>query len=151
MKIFVALAIVLCGTGLAELGTGLALGNTVLIVLGAASLLVAPLLLRQLHTTVRSAEIPKLGPNALPGTAVIRSVSDTNLTIHDDPMAELCLLVTIDGHPTYEATVRSVVPRLAVARLVPGSRVAVRADMDARTTVHVDWDRAVPDPADDTP
>jgi hypothetical protein len=75
------------------------------------------------------------------GTATILSVSDSNVTINQNPMVNMRLRVNIANHPTYEVTKRQVISRLAVGQFVPGATLPVLVDPANPTDVVID-DRA---------
>ncbi len=83
-----------------------------------------------------------------PGRAVLLSVKDTGMTLGgtavaaalENPVADLELEVTFDDAEPYQLTVRQMVPRLAVARLVPGTELPVLVDPADPRQVLVDWD-----------
>jgi hypothetical protein len=64
------------------------------------------------------------------GQATIDSVTDTGVTINENPQIALGLTVTIPGKDPYQATLTQVVSRLAIAGFQPGSTVPVRVSPD---------------------
>lgn len=95
------------------------------------------------------AEGDRLRAQGLPGRARLLAVHDTGMTLggsalgaagQENPVAQLHLEVSVGGRPPYQATVTQMVPRLAVARLVPGSELPVKVDPLDPTNVLVDWD-----------
>ncbi len=69
----------------------------------------------------------RLRVTGMPGTAVVTGISDTGLTINNDPQVRLELSVTPQGGSPYPAHVRMVVSRLAPGGLV-GQTLNVRID-----------------------
>jgi len=66
-------------------------------------------------------------PNARDGTAEIKAIRDTGLTVNENPSIEMDLAVTAAGF-TYETTHTQVVSRLQVPQLQPGAVVNVKID-----------------------
>ncbi len=64
------------------------------------------------------------------GQATIDTVTDTGVTINENPQIELALTVTVPGREPYAATLTQVVSRLAIAGFQPGSTVPVRVSPD---------------------
>ena len=96
------------------------------------------------------AESQRLKTEGVPATAKLLAVRDAGVTLGgaavgglDNPVADLDLEVTVEGREPYRVTVRQMVPRLAVARLLPGSELPVRVDAADPSAVLVDWDAPV--------
>ena len=66
-------------------------------------------------------------PSARSGTAVIKSIRDTGMTVNENPSVEFELAVTTSG-VTYDATHTQIVSRLQVGQLQPGASVNVKID-----------------------
>jgi hypothetical protein len=66
-------------------------------------------------------------PNARQGTAEIKGIRDTGMTVNNDPSVEFDLTVTADGF-SYEITHTQIVSRLQVGQLQSGATVNVRID-----------------------
>jgi len=64
------------------------------------------------------------------GQATIDSVTDTGVTINENPEIELALTVTVPGRDAYKASLKQVVSRLAIAGFQPGATVPVRVSPD---------------------
>lgn len=96
------------------------------------------------------AESQRLKAEGVPATAKLLAVRDAGITLGggavgglDNPVADLDLEVTLEGREPYRTTVRQMVPRLAVARLIPGSELPVRVDAADPSAVLVDWDAPI--------
>ena len=77
--------------------------------------------------------------SGLPGTATVVGVSDTGVTVNNDPVAALTLDVAVgDGIP-YRVETRQLVSRMAVGSLQPGTRLPVLVDPDDKNQVFVDF------------
>lgn len=72
------------------------------------------------------------------GTATILGVTDSNVTVNQNPMINMRLRVTIANHPPYEVTKRQVISRLAVGQFVPGATLPVLVDPANPTDVMID-------------
>lgn len=64
------------------------------------------------------------------GQATIDSVTDTGVTINENPEIEIALTVTVPGGAPYKASVKQVISRLAIAGYQPGATVPVRVSPD---------------------
>ncbi len=62
--------------------------------------------------------------HGIQGNARIQDVSGTGTTINNVPMLQFTLLVTIPGHPPYQATAK----QLGMGGLSPGGNIAVRVN-----------------------
>jgi hypothetical protein len=68
--------------------------------------------------------------SGLVGQATITGITDTGVTINENPQVELSLAVTLPDREPYEVTVTQVISRLAIAGFQPGSVVPVRVSPD---------------------
>ena len=68
-------------------------------------------------------------PNARDGTAEIKAIRDTGMTVNENPSVEFDLAVTSGGF-TYEVTHSQVVSRLQVSQMQPGASVNVKIDAE---------------------
>ena len=66
----------------------------------------------------------------LVGQATIDSITDTGVTINENPEVEFALTVTVPGGEPYKAALKQVVSRLAIAGFQPGATVPVRVSPD---------------------
>jgi hypothetical protein len=89
------------------------------------------------------AEAERLQTAGIDAQATIMAVRDTGSTISigraDNPIVELDLTVHRDGTAGTNATMRTVVPRLSVSRLVVGGTLAVKVDPLDASKVAVVW------------
>lgn len=72
------------------------------------------------------------------GTATILAITDSNVTINQNPMVNLRLRVNIANHPPYEVTKRQVISRIAVGQFVPGATLPVLVDPADPSDVMID-------------
>jgi hypothetical protein len=64
--------------------------------------------------------------NGIVGQALIDQVTDTGITVNDNPRVEFSLTVTIPGRDPYPAKLTQVVSRLVIGNFQPGATVPVR-------------------------
>jgi hypothetical protein len=77
-----------------------------------------------------------LAVHGIPGRAIITSISDTGMTVNDNPRVSLTLEVTVGDKAPYTATHDQVISRIAVAGFQPGATVPVRVDpVDERSLI----------------
>jgi hypothetical protein len=60
------------------------------------------------------------------GQARIDAISDTGMTVNDNPQVQFNLTVTVPGREPYPATLTQVVSRIAIGSFQPGATVPVR-------------------------
>ncbi len=86
----------------------------------------------------------RLGRLGLPGRATIEAVSDTGVTVNDNPMVKLELQVSISGRSPYRVSRRATVPRLAAGLVTPGASVPVRVDPEDPDELRIEWNGLSP-------
>lgn len=86
----------------------------------------------------------RLGRVGLRGRATIEAVSNTNVTVNDNPMVKLELAVQVSGRSPYRLSKRATVPRLAAGLLAPGATVPVRVDPEDPDEMRIEWNDLVP-------
>jgi hypothetical protein len=69
---------------------------------------------------------------------VILGISDTGMTVNDDPVAWLDLEVRPENESAFQARTKCLIPRLDVPQFQPGCTVPVRYDPADHTRVAVD-------------
>jgi hypothetical protein len=82
----------------------------------------------------------RLRVSGLKGTARVVGVSDSNITINNNPMVNLDLDVNVPGQPPFRTRKRVVISRLSVGALAPGATIAVLADPAKPQDIVIDWD-----------
>jgi hypothetical protein len=75
----------------------------------------------------------------LPGTATVVAVSDTGVTVNNDPVAALTLDVAVGDGVPYRVETRQLVSRMAVGALQPGTRLPVLVDPTDKNQVVIDF------------
>lgn len=82
------------------------------------------------------ADTRALQASGVPAQATIVSISDSGITLNEDPVVDFVLEVRgQDGGAPYRATTRSPISRLDVPRFQPGATVPVK--VDPRNPAHV--------------
>lgn len=93
-----------------------------------------------INPILRNQKLLKTGE---PGTALIKSVSDTGVTINNAPQVKIVLEVRPKFKPPYEATTKILVSRLQPDYYRPGMTVAVRINPDKPAEVAIDPNASV--------
>ena len=71
------------------------------------------------------------------GQARIDAISDTGMTVNDNPQVQFNLTVTIPGRDPYPASLTQVVSRIAIGSFQPGATVPVRVSPDDPQTLMI--------------
>jgi len=69
-----------------------------------------------------------LQQNGLNGTAVIKSATQTNTWVNNNPQVDFTLKVTVPGKSPYEANCSQVIPQMDIPQYQPGAKVYVLVD-----------------------
>lgn len=77
--------------------------------------------------------------DGLPGTAFIRTMTDTGVNVRGDSLVRLSLDVRGPGGESYQVDTGSLVPDSARSRALPGATIPVRIDPSQPSNVVVDW------------
>jgi len=80
-------------------------------------------------------ELQKTGQ---PAKAVILKISDTGVTVNDDPVVWLDLEVHPDNGPEFKARTKCLISRLDVPQFQPGLTIPVRYDPADHSRVGID-------------
>jgi hypothetical protein len=75
--------------------------------------------------------------SGIAGRARIDNVSDTGMTVNDNPQVLFNLTITIPGREPYPATLTQVVSRIAIGSFQPGATVPVRVSPDDPQTLMI--------------
>jgi hypothetical protein len=78
------------------------------------------------------------------GSAQILSVTQTGMTLNDQPRIKFDLLVTLPGQAPYQAEHAEFVPLILLMRCQPGAVVAVRVNPAKPDKVTISWNEAPP-------
>jgi hypothetical protein len=84
------------------------------------------------------AQARELQKTGLPAKATILKISDTGMTINDDPVAYLDLEVHPANGAAFRARTKCLISRLEVPQFQPGCSIPVRYDPADHTRVGVD-------------
>ncbi|MEZ4221117.1 MAG: hypothetical protein R3B13_09315 [Polyangiaceae bacterium] len=74
----------------------------------------------------------------IPASAQILSLSDTGVTINDNPQVALALAIQSPHHGAYQVQTTSIISRLAIPRVQPGMTVPVKIDPQNPNNVVLD-------------
>ena len=80
-----------------------------------------------------------LRATGIAASATIRALRSTEVTIGDEVLVEVDLIVRIDGRPPYDATAYGRAPAMVLSQLGPGAIVPVKVGQDDPQTVALDW------------
>ena len=80
----------------------------------------------------KSRQIKEMMTYGKRGTAKIVKLTDTNVTVNDNPRVKLELEISIPNYPTYFAKKTVVIPIINIPQIQPGLTVEVLADPDDR-------------------
>jgi hypothetical protein len=98
------------------------------------------------------AEGDRLRAEGVPAQARILAIRDTGMTLGgsslgapglENPVADLDLEVSMEGAEPYRATIRQLVPRLHVGRLVPGTSIPAKVDPLDHAKLVLDWEAPI--------
>jgi hypothetical protein len=86
-----------------------------------------------------AADADRITRTGLAGTAQITSLSQTGMSMNDQPQIAMELLVTVPGRAPYQARRQEFVPLILLGRLGSGMPLPVRVDPNDPQRVIVDW------------
>lgn len=81
-------------------------------------------------TMVKQKRMQELVATGKPGTAVVLQLSDTGVTVNDQPRVKLLLEITIPNYPPYKAQKTVTLPIIYLPQVQTGSTINVLADPD---------------------
>ncbi len=88
----------------------------------------------------RSAEnAERILRTGIDGTGTITSLTQTGVSMNDNPQVEIGLSVRLPGKEPYAASRREFVPLILLARLTPGASLPVTVDPSDPQGVMIDW------------
>ena len=85
-------------------------------------------------------EADDLAASGLAGTATITGLTQTGMSLNDQPQVEMELLVSIPGRTPYQARRKEFVPFILLGRLSSGLPLPVKVDRTDPQTVIIDWE-----------
>jgi hypothetical protein len=130
----VILFVILIVTGVAGAGAmGLGITAVIMGLVGTILLFVARGMLRRYN------EAQRLRVEGVAGQAQVLEMSQTGVTMNDQPQIRIRLMISAPGHGTYEKTVKEYVPLIMLGRLSSGAPLPVRVDPNDRENLIIDW------------
>jgi hypothetical protein len=86
-----------------------------------------------------AADADRIASTGLAGTATITGLTQTGMSLNDQPQVEMELLVSIPGRAPYAATRKEFVPLILLGRLSSGLPLAVKVDPADPQRLVIDW------------
>lgn len=86
--------------------------------------------------------LAEVATNGVAASAVITDVTQTEMTINQQPTLRIGLTVMPDGRPPYPATVSQPVPQLYLSKATAGATVPVKIDPGDAAAVWINWPAA---------
>ena len=120
-------AMYLTGTILGALGLGLVIGGSM--------------------ARSRADAADRIDAAGLPGQATVTGLTQTGMSLNDNPQMEMNLSVSLPGMQPYEASRKEFVPLMLLPQVQVGSVLPVHVDRDDPAKVIIDWDAPAPAPA----
>lgn len=81
----------------------------------------------------------RIATTGLAGTASITGLTQTGMSLNDQPQVEMELLVSIPGRPAYQARRKEFVPLILLGRLSSGQPLSVKVDPADPQRVFIEW------------
>lgn len=130
-----ALAAVFAVVGLAEplLGFGFLLTAAILGVTGVV------LIWFGLRARRAAADADRITATGLAGTATVTGLTQTGMSLNDQPQVDMELLVSVPGRAPYQAHRKEFVPLILLGRLSSGLPLPVKVDPTDPGRVIIDW------------
>jgi hypothetical protein len=89
-------------------------------------------------------EAQRLRAEGVAGQAQVLEMSQTGVTMNDQPQFRMRLMISAPGHDTYEKIVKEYIPLIMLGRLGTGEPLPVRVDPNNRDNLIIDWSSAGP-------
>ncbi len=121
-------AMYLTGTILGTLGIGLVVGGSM--------------------ARSRADAADRIDTGGLPGEATVTGLTQTGMSLNDNPQVKLDLSVSLPGMQPYDASRKEFVPLILLPQVQVGSVLPVHVDRNDPAKVIIDWDAPMPTPAD---
>ncbi len=103
-----------------------------------SSLVLAGCVTRMIDRMTGEDEANAIRQTGTPAFARVLSISDTGMTLNNDPVVHFRLRVYPEGGEPFEAETKAVIGRLDVPRIQPGAQVRVKFDPQDHTRVALD-------------
>jgi hypothetical protein len=94
-----------------------------------------------------AADADRIASTGLAGTATITGLTQTGMSLNDQPQVEMQLLVSIPGRAPYQATRKEFVPLILLGRLSSGLPLAVKVDPVDQQRLVIEWSAPTSMPA----
>jgi hypothetical protein len=76
-----------------------------------------------------------------PGTATIKSFTDTGVMLNYNPQIVFVASVEVEGKPAYDANITAGVPTMQAPLVQPGCKIGVKVDPTDQNNIVIDWTR----------
>lgn len=86
-----------------------------------------------------AAEADRIASTGIAGTATVTGLTQTGMSLNDQPQVEIGLLVSIPGRVPYAATRKEFVPLILLGRLSSGQPLPVKVDPTDPQAIVIDW------------
>ena len=86
-----------------------------------------------------AAEADRIANTGIAGTATVTGLTQTGMTLNNQPQVEIGLLVSIPGRAPYAATRKEFVPLILLGRLSSGQPLPVKVDPADPQEIVIDW------------
>ncbi len=86
-----------------------------------------------------AAEAERISSTGQAGTAIVTGLTQTGMTLNDQPQMDIELMVSIPGRAPYAAKRKEFVPLMLLGRLSAGSPLPVKVDPSDPGDVIIDW------------
>ncbi len=130
-----ALAAVFLVLGLADAELTFGFGLTA-VILGATGIALVWFGMRARRS---AAEADRIASTGIAGTATVTGLTQTGMTLNDQPQVEIGLLVSIPGRAPYAAARKEFVPLILLGRLSSGQPLPVKVDPNDPQAIVIDW------------
>jgi hypothetical protein len=87
----------------------------------------------------RAKAMERLWKEGISGQATVTGITDTGMTVNDQPVVKLGLKIEAEGLAPYELEKRMTVPRVAVGTLTQGAAIPVRIDRKNHSNIAIGW------------
>jgi hypothetical protein len=86
----------------------------------------------------------RVDTSGLPGTATVTGLTQTGMSLNDNPQVKLDLSVSLPGMQPYDASRKEFVPLILLPQVQVGSVLPVHVDRNDPEKVIIDWDAPMP-------
>ena len=86
-----------------------------------------------------AADADRIASTGIAGTATVTGLTQTGMTLNNQPQVEIGLLVSIPGRAPYAATRKEFVPLILLGRLSSGQPLPVKVDRADPQAIVIDW------------